>query len=74
MATTTQNSAKTGHPAMSEMDLRDYFAASSLQGMVTKITTQEIRDLSDGFRGGALSAKAAYVLADAMLAAREAKS
>jgi hypothetical protein len=68
-------SAKTGGPAFPQrstdswevdaegMALRDYFAAKAMQGMLA----------SDADLGEAGLAKWAYVYADAMLAAREAK-
>jgi len=51
------------------MSLRDWFAGQALIGLcVHGLGNQP--DLAHGVRGGNLEAKAAYVLADAMLRAR----
>lgn len=56
------------------MSLRDYFAAAALTGLITMIARQRVKDLADGVQGGRIEADAAYAIADAMLAARKAKT
>lgn len=67
MNTTTQNNANTVQPAMSELNLRDYFAAKAM--------AEHMRALSNADTGGAskwhaLIAKLSYETADAMLKER----
>ena len=80
MITTTQNSAKTGRPAMSDLDLRDYFAANATESDVAYWQAHYVIE-STGKRGtytGAMAPKAPtreqakFAYADAMLAARKA--
>lgn len=54
-------------PAYPGMTLRDYFAAKVMQGMLVH------QDQNASFGGDLVDAKVAYRMADAMLAAREAK-
>ena len=53
------------------MTLRDYFAAAALTGMCSQATRQETEERANGSRGGSIFAEAAYVLADAMIRARQ---
>lgn len=53
------------------MSLRDYFAAKAMNGMAGVLTVQAIRDMADGIQGAAILSRASYVVADAMLAARD---
>lgn len=71
MTTTTQSSAKTERPAMSELDLRDYFAAKAMQGELSAQDRGRFYDNENKVNG---LAAWSYDVADAMLAAREAKS
>jgi hypothetical protein len=50
-------------PLLDELDLRDYFAAKAMQGL--------LHDASHGDGQWEFEAKAAYKIADAMLEARE---
>jgi hypothetical protein len=50
------------------MTLRDYFAAKALQGMLSNTTTKVSGSPVEGFK---LLSEAAFVIADAMLKARE---
>jgi hypothetical protein len=57
------------HPGMT---IRVYFAAAALQGLaLTTLTPKNINDMADGTLGGMRIAKAALVLADALLAELE---
>ena len=53
------------------MSLRDYFAATALNAIVLNVSVKELTELLEGVRSGGREAKAAYLLADAMLAQRE---
>jgi hypothetical protein len=53
------------------MSLRDYFASKAMQGMTATMSLNQIHDRANGVLGGAIFAKAAYILADAMLDERE---
>lgn len=65
MSTTTQSNEKAGMPvAMSQLNLRDYFAAKAMQAII-------IGNGADECALGIGAAKDAYAMADAMLAARE---
>ena len=66
MTTTTKSSAKTERPAMSELDLRDYFAAKAMQGVIAQACGTALG--SDP----KYAADYAYAAADAMIAEREA--
>ena len=48
----------------SGMDLRDYFAAKAMQGLLSSVSAAFAKEISNK----------AYVMADAMLEAREAKN
>jgi len=61
---TEQGASKKGTPFLVEVDLRDYFAAKALQGMLADHTR-------DGYKSD--FAELAYGYADAMLKAREIK-
>lgn len=52
------------------MTIRDYFAAAALTGLASGNVVGNMQDVADGFRGGQKEARAAYELADAMLAER----
>jgi hypothetical protein len=52
------------------MTLRDWFAGQALAGMCASYPEYERRETLDQTRGGKRISEAAYVLADAMLAAR----
>lgn len=55
------------------MTLRDYYAGQALMGLASRLSDQQVKDLADGVKGGAIEAKAASALADAMLQARSLK-
>ena len=58
-------------PGSYGMSLRDYFAGQALAGMcAATMSRAEREDIADGTRGGKYYYKAAYVLADAMIAER----
>lgn len=61
---TPDNDVRTNSAGGTGMTLRDYFAAKVMQGFVTSAPWEEAFDHLD-------SAKTAYEIADAMLAARE---
>lgn len=61
-----------GKGAPNGMSLRDYFAAKVLCGMATHLSMEDIANLGEGYKSGIGNAHAAYVLADAMIAARNA--
>ncbi len=54
------------------MTLRDYFAGQALIGLVGSTPPEVLDDIEQGVRGGKFLARGAYVLADALLAARSA--
>lgn len=50
---------------------RDEFAMAALTGIVAaQLSRDELNNLSDGIKGGMIEARAAYALADAMMAFR----
>lgn len=53
------------------MDLRDYLAAQAMNGMLANMATQLQGTTPDGESGLLVLAKTCYVMADAMLVARE---
>lgn len=56
------------------MTLRDWFAGQALQGIIASGYgggAAHVRDMADGVAGAAIPSAAAYVYADAMLAARK---
>lgn len=57
---TEQNARRKAIPSIAELDMRDYFAAKVMQGLVTARETQPKQ-----------IAEAAYIVADAMLEARK---
>ena len=70
MTNTTNTSANTepaakpkGIPSMQELDLRDYFAAKAMQGLLSCPVQPQ--------SGADIFARDAYTIADAMLRARE---
>lgn len=78
MTTTTQSSAKTEQPAMSELNLRDYFAAKfahaelmtcGVSGPACDALIEAIGQTGESPEN--YMARSAYDLADAMIRARE---
>lgn len=64
------------HPRFAEsegMDLRDYFAAKAMQGMLAYSTNNEMSGNWSNNASSETVAKGAYEYADAMMKAREAK-
>lgn len=63
-------------PGYAGMSLRDYFAAAALQGLVWSDIAMwpEGADVSDKPTDAVYMARTAYLIADAMLAARKEKS
>lgn len=59
-----------GDPRWLGMSIRDWFAGQALIGIAIGIDGERVAELAEGIRAGAPWAKAAYVLADAMLAER----
>ncbi len=53
------------------MSLRDYFAAAALQAIVNNFQPQEVAEIASGVIRLDATPKAAYIIADAMLAARK---
>jgi hypothetical protein len=53
------------------MTLRDYFAAAALQAIVSNFQPQEVADIASGAIRLDGTPKAAYTIADAMIAARK---
>ena len=53
------------------MSLRDWFAGQALAGLAVTISRERLMELRDGVQAGSIEARAAYRLADAMLAARK---
>jgi hypothetical protein len=53
------------------MSLRDYFAASALQGMCAAMRHEDIELVAQGTLGGKHKSIAAYVFADAMITQRK---
>lgn len=58
---------------MSEMTMRDQFAMAALTGILAGLEDDVVWRVSEGIKGGAIEAKAAYGWADAMLKARSTK-
>jgi hypothetical protein len=58
-------------PLRDGMSLRDWFAGKALSGFAGKLSENDRENLADRIKGGAIEARAAYALADAMLAARK---
>jgi len=52
--------------------MRDYFAAAALQGLCASMTDARFSEIRDLIAGGMNEATVCYLLADAMLRAREA--
>lgn len=77
MNTTTENNVKTAPDAPAQIDLRDWFAGQAMQGMLAHNSIVEGRLLEffgkPGMNRYAVCATAAYVVADAMIAARKVK-
>lgn len=59
-----------GEVAQQGMSLRDYFAAKAMQGMTSNLDTEHIDYMATGTLDGDRISRAAYVVADAMLAER----
>ena len=60
-----------GKPEQQGMTLRDYFAAAALTALVADYKSEEIGEIVRGELKPRGTAKAAYIIADAMLAARK---
>jgi hypothetical protein len=56
------------------MSLRDWFAGQALMGLAASQNEGRTANILDGFIGGKLLSESAYMVADAMLKAREAQS
>ena len=54
-----------------DISLRDRFAMAALQGLASSISDSRKDDLRDGIQGGMNEARVAYVLASAMMKARD---
>lgn len=50
--------------------LWDHYAGQALQGVTALLSPAEVNQLADGIKGGAIPARAAATLADAMIAER----
>lgn len=61
-----------GHPIERGMTLRDYFAAKAMQGLISSPDWRENAGEDVGMDASNYTAIAAYMMADAMLKAREA--
>ena len=79
MSNTTPTSAPTGQnanqrvaPLLAEIDLRDYFAAKAMQGLLAKGEADEIIRESDMDWPDAIAGDS-YAMADAMLRVRQSK-
>lgn len=53
------------------MDLRDYLAAKAMNGMLAEMASKLQVTTTDGKNGPIVLAQTAYLIADAMLVARE---
>lgn len=70
---TGQSENQKGYPFAEVADLRDYFAAKAMTGLMSnEEAIQRFRNMSmsEGFEASTLMATAAYQIADAMLAER----
>lgn len=66
--------ARPSHGTMGEvthegMTIREEFAMAALEGIAAKLPWSHIVDISEGVRGGKTAAKAAIILADALIEA-----
>lgn len=73
MTTTTQSNEKAAPAVVLPVDLRDYFAAKAMQGLIA-VPAEQWADLkwTRGLTVGEAMATQAYKVADAMLKARSA--
>lgn len=58
-------------PGFEGMTKREYYAGQALIGICSQLSGAEIKDLSEGIKGGKIEALAARAIADAMIAAGE---
>lgn len=69
--TTEQNARQKAITSMVELDMRDYFAAKALEGLISKMAFELHADHEKAKEVHKCLAQSAYSYADAMLAERE---